>query len=107
MTITKTIFIDSREQKIMAILGLAIFVLAGFYLYFINSGVASITARKVAEEKINSLSSEVATLEANYMQLSNEKVSLAYAYTLGFKDVAGSDVAYLVKSDTPVNLSLR
>jgi type II secretory pathway component PulM len=104
---TKTFSIDMREQKIIAILGALVLILAGLYIYFINSGVGSITAYKAAEENIASLSSAVSALESQYLALSGEKVSLNYAYSLGFKDATANDIAYLVVGAKPTSLSLR
>lgn len=104
---TKILSIDSRERRYLVTLGALVVALAGLYIYFVNSGVASIAAYKAAEEKIAALSPEVSSLEAEYLGLSGEKISLAYAYSLGFKDATAGDMAYLVVGAKPVSLSLR
>lgn len=104
---TQVLSFESREQKTLLILGSLVLVLIGLYIYFMNTGVSNITAFKAAEEKTATLSSEVSSLESEYMALSSEKVSLAYAYSLGFKDVTSADIAYLVIGTKPTLLSLR
>lgn len=103
---TKTIAIANIQTKIMWTLFVAVILLLASYLYLVNKSVYNIVERKQAEESINSLNTEVAMLETEYMTLTTTKINLDYAHSLGYKDVP-NNLSYIARSVKPSAISMR
>lgn len=76
-----------REKAIFWSFVGALFLLAGFYVYFVNSTIHNVVARQTLERKASALSLSIGSEEFKYISMRNA-VTLPLAYSLGFKDVA-------------------
>ncbi len=86
-----------NQKKIFFILaGLVVFML-GTYVYFVNQTVWNVVSRQNATKTIHKVSSEVAVLEADYMNLSST-LTLEHAYALGFQEVNSGDTLFVERS---------
>lgn len=74
----KTIF-----WSLLSILVIAI----GFYMFFINTTVRNVVASQDIEAKISQLNLAISSKEFQYINNRNA-VTLALAYSMGFKDVS-------------------
>lgn len=72
-------------------------VLAGGYVYFVNQTVWNIVSRQNAAKEISTVSSNVAELEASYMNVSG-KLTLDHAYLLGFHEVKNEDTTFVERA---------
>ena len=98
--------IEQYSQPLIGSLVVLVVLLAATYIYFINQSVFSIHERGTAEEKISSLESEIAGLEANYISLTDSQINLAHAYKLGFQDTPSSAI-FAVRQAGQTGLSMR
>jgi hypothetical protein len=79
--------IGKRVLSLLASL-LAIFVV--LYVYFVSSSIVNVLVREEVDFDIAVISSEISELEARYLEEKN-KMTLEYAYTLGFNDLKKKD----------------
>lgn len=93
------------ERVVWAVLLVTLGLLAGLYVYFVQSTVFNIAAREDGQEQIGSLESEIATLETEYIALSS-KLTLARALELGFEEITADRGAF-VAMQTERAVSLR
>ncbi len=63
----------------------SIFILAIFYVYFVQNSVVGIIDRDRTEEKILKLSGEISELESKYLSVRGA-VNMKVAYKMGFKE---------------------
>ena len=82
---------------IVALIG--IFTIA--YVYFVNIMIFNTADRKVAEESILEVKSEISELEFAYLD-KTRSLTKEFAYSIGFKDVEG--VVFV--QNIPDNLSI-
>jgi hypothetical protein len=101
-----TIFKNDIEKKMLNGLIIAVVVFSIFYVYFVNQSIFNINSRRLNEDKISALEGEIASLEANYMAVTNSKINIEYAHSLGFKD-ASNGISFVVKGNQGVNLSMK
>ncbi len=84
---TQTLDLNNIERKIFWTLASLLGISIGFYLY----SVASLTVALIDTSSMNAtahdLASKTATIEQEYLERSNS-ITLAYAQTLGFKEVS-------------------
>lgn len=97
---------NNLEKTILKYLLVAVVVLSIFYIYFINQSIFNINNRRLSENKINILEGKIATLEANYIALSSDKINTEYARSLGFKDTDQKS-SLVVRKMSGVNLSMN
>lgn len=91
------------ENKIKWGMIVMLVILAGTYLYLLNSSVFTVADRRDNEEKIVDLEAKVFTLEADYLgRLS--VVNLDFAKQLGFIEATGN-IGFALK-DKPLGLRL-
>jgi hypothetical protein len=74
-------------QRLVRTLFYFLILLAGMYIYFVNSIVLDVAGRQRAAAKISDQISAVALLESRYVALSST-VTLERARALGFSDVS-------------------
>lgn len=89
-------FIYKRATFLLWALALVLVVL---YLYFVNSSVFGIMAHEKTKEEADDLRSAIASLEAEYLVLS-DRVNLAEAKNQGFEEVAQNDIVAVTVSST-------
>ena len=82
------------EKKAFLVLSGLIVSLLVLYVYFVNQTVWNIVSRQDLTKSINTVSSQVATLEASYMSLSSS-LTIDHAYDLGFKDITTTDTTFV------------
>jgi len=99
--ITPTAF----EKKAFLVLAGLIVSLLVLYVYFVNQTVWNIVSRQDLTKSINTISSDVATLESTYMTLSSS-LTIDHAYALGFKDITAVDTTF-VDRPTAKTVALR
>lgn len=73
-------------------------VLAIYYLYFIQSSVASVIDRRSYEQQAAHLESELAQIESSYISQIGT-ITLADAYSRGFNDASKSTRYIVVKGE--------
>ncbi len=77
--------------KILGLLVSGIFIVLGFYIYFMGSMVFEIVDRKGNARDFQKISAEYQQLEEKYFNLSGE-FNLEYAKSLGFVSQTQNDV---------------
>ena len=87
----------ATQKKAFFSLVFVALVFVGGYAYFVNQTVWNIVARQNATKEIAKVSSDVAELEASYMNLSGE-LTLDHAYALGFHEVKSEDTTFVERS---------
>lgn len=102
---TKTLFIEEHQKLVSLVMIALCVVMFGTYIYFLNLSVSNIFQRQQNEEKIGSLRTEVALLEAAYLRESSS-LTLEKAHLLGFQD-AITDSAYATRDTKNVSLAVR
>ncbi|MEK7136423.1 MAG: hypothetical protein AAB821_02425 [Patescibacteria group bacterium] len=95
---TKAIAIQNIEQKIILVLGSLLLMQALMYVYFVNSTIFNVVARKESEEIISTTETEITGLVSEYMALS-EKINLDLAYTRGFVDAPANGIFVVAKPE--------
>jgi len=103
---TKTLKINTKniEQKLIwGVFGLLLFFSIS-YVYFINQTILNIVARENLEGDIVALNSEISEMEFEYIAQKN-KITLSYAYSVGFKDA--NNVKFASRKLVGQGLSLR
>ena len=94
----------NREKTIFwSLLGI-LFLLAGFYMYLINATVYNIVIRQNLESEASSLTLSIGSQEFEYMTKRNT-VTLALAYSLGFKEAKVKSYISAKSSNTIAFLS--
>jgi len=83
---TKTLDLNNIEQKIFWILALLIGVISMFYLYSVLLLTIAVVDHNSTNTAIHQLANSASNLEAEYLAQTNS-VTLAYAQTLGFREV--------------------
>ena len=73
------------ERKLVLIASGAIFVTLSLYVFFVGRTVFNIVERKTAESQMRFLSSNINTLQVEYMSLT-KNIDLTFANSLGFKE---------------------
>ena len=94
---------NTFEKKIILGLGIAIFLLAGFYVYFVNQTVVNVVERRAIEREIDDVSTDVSELAFEYMELKNS-ITRAVALERGFYEVGDT---LFVSRNTALTLSLN
>src|SRR3989344_7858252 len=93
----------NREKTIFWALFAILFLFAGFYMYCIRTTISNVVTRQNLENEASSLSLTIGSQEFEYIKKHNN-VTLALAYSLGFKDsqdktfisrTSSTEVAYL------------
>ncbi|MEI6494872.1 MAG: hypothetical protein WCO03_02305 [bacterium] len=102
---TKILFIEENQKPLSWLLIASCVVMFGVYIYLVNLSVFNIFQRQQNEEKIGSVRTEVALLEAAYLRESSS-FTLERAHSLGFQD-AITDSAYATKNSKNVSLAVR
>ena len=82
------------ERRAVSILTVSLVILIAAYLYLVASSIFNVMGRAEAERSIRVIGSNVATLEQQYLALSNS-VSSASAAAQGLADV--HDVSYVYR----------
>lgn len=77
----------NREKTIFWSLLAVLFLCVGFYIYFINATVHNVVLRQDLESEASQLTLEIGNQEFEYITKRNG-VTLAVAYSMGFKDSA-------------------
>lgn len=77
----------NKEKIIFWTLAGVLFLSAVFYMYCINSTVHNVVARQNFESEASNLTLSIGTQEFEYISKRNN-ITLAMAYSLGFRDVA-------------------
>lgn len=85
--ITKTLDFNNIERKFFWILSSVIVVAVAFYLYSALSLTIAVVDREQVNRTAQEISNHVSVLEQEYLLEAN-KVTLEYAKSLGFRDVA-------------------
>lgn len=80
------ISINLRKKVTLSLFG-AVILFALLYGYFVNQTILNVVARENVETELIELSSEVSSLEVEYIKLKN-KIDLKFAYSLGYRDVS-------------------
>jgi|GEM_PF-3176773 len=101
----KVATITNIEKNLFYMFFVAAILLLGSYLYLVNMSVLNIVAREKAQTEIGSLTTLVASQEADYLALADQKITADYARTLGFQNVS-TEQGYVVPVDKAVSLSL-
>jgi len=78
--------LHNREKTIFWSLIGILFVFAGLYMYFINATIHNVVAKQNLENEASHLTLAIGSQEFKYIQMRNN-VTLAMAYSLGYKDV--------------------
>ena len=81
-----------REKTIFWTLVGALFICAGFYIYFVNATIHNVVTRQNLQNEASRLTLSLGSQEFQYITMRNS-ITLDSAYALGFKDVA--DTTYL------------
>ena len=81
------------ERRAFSILSTLLIVLIAAYLYFVASSILNVMGRADAERSIRSIESNVATLEQQYLALSNS-VSTQTATEQGLAEVQNVSYVY-------------
>jgi ACR3 family arsenite efflux pump ArsB len=102
---TKILFIEENQKAISWFLILSCVAMCGIYIYLVNLLVFNVFQRQQNEEKISSLRTEVALLEAAYLRES-ANFTIERAHELGFQD-AITDSAYATRNTKNVSLAVR
>lgn len=97
---------EDLDRQLIGLSAIAILILCFFYVYFVNQSIFNINQRRINENKIGDLQTKVASLESTYMSLTSEKVNLAFAHSLGFKD-ARDEYTFAVRNNKAVSLSYQ
>lgn len=98
--LAKTIYIEYNIEKYLLALFLAIFcTLCVAYVYLLSMSVVHVVVSKDIEEKIQTISSDIAMLEAAYME-KQHAISIDVVKRRGF--AISSEKIYLNRQDTSV-----
>lgn len=87
------------EYYILLLASVVLVVFAAAYIYLLSFGVIHVVMSKEAEEKAHLVQSEIASLEAEYMQIQH-KISGEIVSQSGYVQVA--DKVFLQKEQTGV-----
>jgi len=78
--------------KIFGLLLTGIFIMFGFYLYFVNAAVLEAVDKKQNLRRLQELTLEYQRLEEIYFKTLSQ-FNLEYAYSLGFVNQSQGDIA--------------
>lgn len=101
MTI-KTLNIDYSYARLVQATLAAFLLLAGLYVYLVSTIVWDAANREKARAQASELSSKVATLESDYVNLSGE-VTLELASHLGFVETSNQGAFALARPKSAFN----
>lgn len=101
MTI-KTLNLDYSYQRYVQVMIVAVILLIGLYTYFVTAIVWDAASREKVLSQAGQLSSDVSTLEAQYVNLSG-KVTLDSARELGFVETDNQSGFALAHSNPTLN----
>ncbi len=93
----KVLQLNTEKVIFWSILG-ALLLCFGFYVYFINSTVHNVVARQNLETEASNLTLSIGNQEFEYIT-SRNNVTLALAYSLGFKEVSAKTFISKDKSE--------
>lgn len=93
---------NTFEKKLFIGLIIALFSLAGVYVYLVNETVLHVVERRNLEQDMSELASYVTELELVHLELDNT-VTLEQAHERGFSEVTG--VTYLTRDSLAQNIS--
>lgn len=84
---TKTLQINIFEKRAFAILVMMIFILLGFYGFFISKSIVNVIVREEINNDIVAINSIISDLEFNYINR-KDTINKEYAEEIGFKTIA-------------------
>lgn len=87
------------EQILLYMLIISVCSLAGLYFYFLSASIVHVVISKEAEEKMHKLNSEIATLEAAYME-KQHSISMEIVGRQGY--IASGKKVFIDRSDVSV-----
>ncbi|NOY35464.1 MAG: hypothetical protein GXP44_00865 [bacterium] len=82
---------NTIKVKIFGFLMAGIFLVSGFYVYFLSAAVIKTVERKQSVRDLQKISAEYQDMEENYFKILNG-FNLAYAESLGFVSQKESSV---------------
>ncbi len=86
-----------NQKNIFFILSAFAVLFLGSYGFFVNKTVWNVVARQNTVKELQKTSSEVAELEASYMNISGT-LTLDHAYALGFQEVKSTDTIFVERT---------
>lgn len=84
---TKTIQINKFEKRAFAVLVLAIFILVGFYGYFISKSIINVIVREEISGDVAAVNGTISELEAKYIA-HKDVIGIEFARQAGYKNLA-------------------
>ena len=97
---TKKIFFplynNINSKQLICFLGTSIFILLGFYLYFLSCSIFNVLARENAEQQIGEVQSSISFLSSKYFE-KRGKINMETASSYGFEK---SNSTYYVWRDS-------
>jgi len=79
--------INIFEKRAFAMLVLAIFILVGFYGYFISKSIINVIVREEINGDVAAVNSTISELEAKYIT-HKDAIGIEFARSAGFKNLA-------------------
>lgn len=83
---TKTLQINIFEKRAFTILAIMIFILLGFYGFFISKSIVNVIVREEINNDIVTINSIISDLEFNYISR-KDTINKEYAEVVGFKTI--------------------
>ncbi|MEX0910393.1 MAG: hypothetical protein WDZ73_01420 [Candidatus Paceibacterota bacterium] len=102
----QTLTTANTDKKVIAFLLVLIVASAIFYVYFINSSIFNVIARKEAEEMVTITETEISGLVSEYMRLS-QAINLNLAQELSFVAIPTGSVVAVETSGYSAVTTLR
>ena len=102
----QTLTTINTDKKIIAFLLVLIVVSAVFYVYFINTSIFNVIARKEAEEMITITETEISSLVSEYMRLS-QAINLELATEMSFVAIPSGAIVAVETSGHSAVSALR
>jgi hypothetical protein len=84
---TKTLQINIFEKRALTALVVIVFILLGFYGYFISKSIVNVIVREEINNDVVAVSSAISELEFEYIAHKNT-INKEYAISAGFKNIA-------------------
>ena len=84
---TKTLQINIFEKRAFTALIAIVFILLGFYGYFISKSIVNVIVREEINNDVVAVSSNISELEFEYIAHKNT-INKEFAKSAGFKDLA-------------------
>src|SRR5688500_7681659 len=87
------------SQRAFWVMAVSVIALVMGYIYFIHATVQNVASRQRAEKALTDLTSNIASLESNYMHLTGS-VNINEAYNLGFKNTSSDETKFIKRKAT-------